>query len=147
MAKWIFDRKDSSYSTEGNKNILEVYFAEGTTSIPADCCHCSLYTEIKSVIIPGSVKVIGANAFYLCGRITIILQERVEEIGSGAFYDSYPDEIIIPSTLKIVKSMPKGGTFTYNGKDVTGYIKSLSGNPISVSDMEDYINNQESSEE
>ena len=147
MGKWIFDRKDSSYSTEGNKNILEVYLAEGTTSIPADCCRCSVYTGIKSITIPGSVKVIGANAFTLCGRITIILQEGVEEIGSGAFYDSYPDEVIIPSTLKFVNSLPKGGTFTYNGKDVTGYIKSLSGNPISVTDMEDYINNQESSEE
>ena len=106
-----------------------------------------MYTGIKSITIPGSVKVIGSRAFYLCGRITIILQEGVEEIGSGAFYDSYPDEVIIPSTLKFVNSLPDGGIFIYNGKDVTGYIESLSGNPISVTDMEDYINNQESSEE
>ena len=58
-------------------------------------------TELTSVIIPGSVKEIGEEAFSGCvGLESAELSEGLETIGYYAFYLTGITEIILPSTLK-----------------------------------------------
>ncbi|WP_217901171.1 leucine-rich repeat protein [Metamycoplasma hominis] len=47
----------------------------------------TLYTNIKSITIPGSVKEIGERAFSDCTNLEeLILNEGLEKIGESAFF-------------------------------------------------------------
>ena len=90
--------------------------------------------EIKSVIIPNSVKKIGDSAFYNCTSLksiiipnsvekigwytfesclsleSVIIPDSVEEIGYGAFYNCKSlKSIIIPNSVEIIRNF----TFSY----------------------------------
>ena len=55
--------------------------------------------EIEKITVPGTVKVIDAEAFAFCYADIIIIEEGCEEIGDRAFMDSYPDEVTLPASL------------------------------------------------
>ena len=96
--------EDSSLEAEeGAKNILEITFAEGITKIPESCFDMGYkyhISEIKTVIIPSSVKVIGEKAFFDIGTpITVIIPDSVEEIEDMAFSHCVAS-ISLPKSLK-----------------------------------------------
>ena len=102
--------KSSSYSSddddeEKKEPILVLRFADGTTTIPDDCCYG--FTLVKSIVLPSSVKVIGKRAFKGLDIVTQIqIPEGVEEIGDYALYNSSSseqdviEELTLPSTVK-----------------------------------------------
>ena len=57
---------------------------------------------IKEVNIPGSVRIIGDNAFCECSLERITLSEGLEYIGAGAFCYTPIEEIILPSTVTYI---------------------------------------------
>ena len=80
-----------------NKPITAVTLHDGLENIG----NVSFYgTSIESVDIPGSVKIIGDNAFASCLKLrTVNFNEGLEQIGSSAFEYSKVEEIVIPSTV------------------------------------------------
>jgi hypothetical protein len=54
-----------------------------------------------TLTIPGSVKKIGVTAFCWTNMSSVVLEEGVENIGKGAFYDSGPTSITFPASLRI----------------------------------------------
>lgn len=96
--------KDSTLEAEeGAKNILEISFADGITKIPDssfDMAYLNHISEIKNVIIPSSVKVIGEKAFFdINTPITVVIPEGVEEIEDKAF-SHCAASISLPKSLK-----------------------------------------------
>lgn len=63
-----------------------IYIGEGCTSI----CDGAFGPEVnlRQVVLPGTLKRIGSNAFAHTGLTTIQLPEGLEEIGDGAFADT-----------------------------------------------------------
>jgi hypothetical protein len=55
-----------------------------------------------TLTIPGSVKKIGITAFCWTNMSSVVLEEGVENIGKGAFYDSGPTSITFPASLRII---------------------------------------------
>ena len=76
---------------------------EGTESIAASAFYSSKLSEI---VIPGSMKVIGGNAFLFCENLKeIVLPEGVEELSSYAFqYCTKLERIVLPDSLVSVGS-------------------------------------------
>lgn len=76
--------------------------------------------NVSSVILPKSVRTIGAYAFYDSGCIrSISISEGVTYIGDGAFGRSSIDSVVLPSTLKSVgKSILKSGATAYVPKNL-----------------------------
>lgn len=96
--------KDSTLEAEeGAKNILTISFADGITKIPDNSfnmAYLNHISEIKNVIIPSSVKVIGEKAFYdINTPITVVIPEGVEEIEDQAFAHC-ATSISLPKSLK-----------------------------------------------
>ena len=58
----------------------------------------------NGIDIPGSVKIIGSNAFSKCGMKDIVIPEGVEYIGGGAFIGNNLTNLHLPSTLKYLDS-------------------------------------------
>lgn len=80
--------------------LVKVEFAEGTKEVVKDiCAEC---TKLEEVVIPPSVEVIQAYAFYNCYHLTSVkIPEGVTEIGRNAFYGCFKlNEVKLPSTLK-----------------------------------------------
>lgn len=60
---------------------------------------------LKSIYIPGSLKVISDQMFKNCSFVTeITISEGVEEIGQAAFNSCQTTEIKLPSTITTIKS-------------------------------------------
>ena len=60
-------------------------------------------SSIKSVRIPGSVKIIQSYAFETCENLTdIYLEEGVEEIGFQVFSESGATTVVLPKSLKCI---------------------------------------------
>jgi hypothetical protein len=55
-----------------------------------------------TLTIPGSVKKIGITAFAWTNMSSVVLEEGVESIGKGAFYDSSPTSITFPVSLRSI---------------------------------------------
>ena len=61
------------------------------------------HSNIKSVRLPSSLKIIGKDAFYHCGISTIDLPSSLETIGYGAFSGcSQLETIDLPSSLETI---------------------------------------------
>lgn len=57
------------------------------------------------LVVPGTVKVIGARSFYNCPMLTcVVLEEGIEEIYDEAFYGPI-SFMSLPASLKILKDM------------------------------------------
>ena len=60
-------------------------------------------SSIKKIIIPGSVKSIGKNAFSRCGLTEITIPESVESIGESAFADCDGlTEVTVPGSVESI---------------------------------------------
>ncbi|MBQ1270568.1 MAG: leucine-rich repeat domain-containing protein, partial [Clostridia bacterium] len=100
-----------------------IYLPEGKTMSANDLCSVCFYDpidqlenmaeipygwmafnqELKSLTIPGNIKVIGDNAFISAWELKeLTLCEGLEEIGIGAFENSIIEQLALPSTLKSV---------------------------------------------
>ena len=63
-----------------------------------------LCKDLKSVVLPDTIKSIGESAFNECKSLTnIVLPKSVTEIGSFAFSNSGIKNIIIPNNVKKIK--------------------------------------------
>ena len=77
-----------------------VNIPEGVEKIDSGACSDGF---VKSVIIPQSVKSIGAFAFSYCRKLrTVTIPESVQSIGDGAFYACNLASVIIPDGLKSI---------------------------------------------
>ncbi len=82
---------------DGLESIGEYAFFDFTTYFTTDP---STYREKFTINIPGSVKQIGAYAFFENKRASVTLNEGLEIIGECAFMDTYAlTSITIPSTV------------------------------------------------
>ena len=81
-----------------------ITIAEGTTAL-ASSIFGSQY-NLKSVVLPSSLKKIGSGAFGYCSGLTSInLPQGIEEIGQGAFREcSSLTHVDLPASLKRVES-------------------------------------------
>ena len=90
--------------------LTEYYGKEKVVVIPSEaegCCVTEIgrnlfygHSEIEEVVIPDSVKVIGANAFYKCSLKMISLPNSIEKIKMDAFNDCGPvTNITIPASV------------------------------------------------
>ena len=84
-----------------DKSILKkVTFGENVTEIPYFMFE---YSGLESVVIPGTVKRIGVDAFGSCVNLReVIIGEGVKEIDFGAFYGCPLEHIYLPSSLSMV---------------------------------------------
>ncbi|MBO6046600.1 MAG: leucine-rich repeat protein [Erysipelotrichaceae bacterium] len=83
-------------------NEKEIVIPDDVTKIGASAFETSdeyPKDEIEKITVPGTVKVIDAEAFAFCYADIIIIEEGCEEIGDRAFMDSYPDEVTLPASL------------------------------------------------
>ena len=63
-------------------------------------------TDIQDITIPGTVKVIGEDAFWNCQNLrNVIIEEGVEEIGADAFTTSSVRRIEIPQSVFKIGAM------------------------------------------
>jgi hypothetical protein len=93
-----------------NKTLTHVNIDETVEEIPPYCFY-GCY-NLKDVVIPGNVKIIGQHSFQFCTNIgSIVLEEGIEEIETYAFYYSSSDAnggsggfeyVTIPSTVKTI---------------------------------------------
>lgn len=96
-------------------NLQTFYFADGIAEIGEYAfCEC---TELKSIVIPETVKILGENIFKGCkGLTTIKLPKSLTEIGRGAFTDC--------TSLKNINfrgDAPKFGYYIFSGDTLTAY--------------------------
>ena len=81
----------------------------GTTSISEDAFSCCY--NLKTIVIPNSVKTIGAGAFQYCrGLTSISIPNSVTSIGENAFYECENlDSVSIPNSVTSIGD----GTFYF----------------------------------
>ncbi len=78
--------------------IPETYNGKPVTKIADRAFYAK--TEIRTVYIPGCVKIIGAHAFGGCNFLNnLTISEGVTEIGRSAFIETSVETLIIPKTL------------------------------------------------
>ena len=81
-----------------NKNIKKVLIKQGVVSLPKNAFHgCK---ELKKVILPGTLKKIGARAFANSGVEEINIPKSVQSIGAEALSNTKIKSITLPKTLK-----------------------------------------------
>ena len=96
LGKVLYEYKGSMPSN------TSISIKEGTTQIAGyifeDC------TNLVSVYIPDSVKIIGNSAFSGCTKLTSVkMSNSIEQLGQFAFYNCYNiEEIYFPKTLTTV---------------------------------------------
>ena len=79
---------------DNEREIREYSVVPGTSIICANAfVHCSL---LQKIVIPSSVKIIGAYAFYGCTLKHLKLKDSIQYIDKDAFSGSAIEEIIIP---------------------------------------------------
>ena len=111
-SEFVYTVKEDSYASidgyKGNKSTLVIPEKVGENEeytvkyINTDAFTNS--TELKKVIIPASVEVIGKYAFSGCENLkTVELSDGLREIGFGAFFKcSVLKNIELPETLEII---------------------------------------------
>ena len=66
---------------------------------------CFEKSGLEEIVLPASVKEIGARAFYYCKQLkNVQLNEGLEKLGSNAFTWSAITSVRIPSTLKRIEN-------------------------------------------
>ncbi len=112
------DGKGYLFAYEGTEEniILPTSFElNGVTYVTYDIYSCALKNndKIKSVTIPGTVKVICEQAFYGCTKLTdVVMEEGLEYIDGGAFDScSALENMSIPSSLIGIRGSSSYGSF------------------------------------
>lgn len=92
-----------SWGVFANSGLETIEFSDGIQVIPA---YCFEGTNLKEIIIPESVQLIGYNAFKDCTQLErIFLNEGLEIIEANAFQNCPIKEIIIPSTVTDIQEI------------------------------------------
>ena len=105
--KWYRSYKGMLYTKNGKKLLLvprkymakTVKVKKGTTKI-ADFAF-SFCTNIKKVILPDTVKVIGQSAFVRCSLNYIRMPRKLKELGGSAFQESALKKITIYGKVEL----------------------------------------------
>ena len=83
-------------------------FAEGVEYIPNAAFS---HTNLKEVVVPGSVKIISKSAFAGCEKLEkVTLNEGIKSIEASVFENTQVTEIKYPSTLEYLEGMPYEGS-------------------------------------
>ena len=82
----------------------ELVIKEGTVELAEGAFRRDSHKNLKSVVIPATVKRIRANAFLDSGLIEVSMQEGVEVIETNAFDGCHLTKISIPSSVKCFAS-------------------------------------------
>lgn len=84
-----------------NTTLQEIEIKNVTYIQSKTFAHC---TNLESIIIPGSVKVLGSSVFYMCNKLkSVTLSEGIEELGLDLFYGCESlVNLTLPSTLKVL---------------------------------------------
>ena len=107
-----------------------VEFETGVTKVPDDILTNS---DVEEVILPDTVKEIGARSFWGCKSLkSISLPEGLETLGQYCFRDCEGlEEITIPSTLKQVGGA-LGPSFENSGLKKVTFAEGITGIPSSI---------------
>ena len=105
--KWYRSYKGMLYTKNGKKLLLvprkymakTVKVKKGTTKI-ADFAF-SFCTNIKKVILPDTVKVIGQSAFVRCSLNYIRMPRKLKELGGSAFHESALKKITVYGKVEL----------------------------------------------
>ncbi|MGM9969563.1 MAG: leucine-rich repeat domain-containing protein [Anaeroplasma sp.] len=93
--------------------------------------------NIKRIVIPGSVKVIGSYAFASCPNLeTIVLEEGVESIEDWAFISCGIKKISLPETLKTV------GANAFLGNEIKADVEAFMDNKTALKRAKFHTNNK-----
>ena len=93
-----------------------VILPEGTRGVADDAfencaadCECETCSQLTAVVIPGSVKTIGRDAFYGCEDLEIVvILDGVREIGDDAFaYCTGLASVVIPASVEGIESIER----------------------------------------
>ena len=102
----------------GCSALKDVELPAGLTEIPE-----MAFSEsgLKSIRIPGSIRVIGAAAFRDCKNlIHLVMEEGVEEVGAEAFLRTRLARTILPASLKKIGDLAffgRGKAFVFLSAD------------------------------
>lgn len=90
-------------------------------------------TNLKRILLPRTLKVIGEAAFYMCSSLTsLVIPEGVEELPEYVFYESGLITLTLPASLKRINN---GGKFAgYVLKAIYAYMPE----PIAAGEAFDY---------
>ena len=80
-----------------NSGVVSISFPSTLESIGASAFHGNW--TLKSVTIPGNVKIIGNAAFSSCGLTELTIEEGVTEIKNYAFKDNDLTSVTLPASL------------------------------------------------
>lgn len=120
---WYYDKTTKTMTFRNEKSNLSyandrycwhdevehAVFEEGYDVIVAELRGFSNCWDVQ---LPSTLKVIGDNAFYWNTSLkTIELNEGLEEIGCGAFWDTGLTSVTMPSTLKSIGKMAFSGYY------------------------------------
>lgn len=97
-----------------NTRLTSVVLPEGLEVIPDDAFRN--VSTLTNVVFPSTLKTIGIEAFWGARLSNLLLREGLESIGNNAFRENPFEQVVIPSTVKILM----GGAFygCTNLKDV-----------------------------
>ena len=89
---------------ENFQNIDKIIIEDGITQIDEYAFYKIAYSEIKTIDIAGSVKILGNMAFANCDNVeTLNIEEGVEFIGSEAFLGcTRLKNVTIPQSVKVI---------------------------------------------
>nr|WP_296485163.1 leucine-rich repeat domain-containing protein [uncultured Acetatifactor sp.] len=128
--------KGSSADTAGHGAAEDDFLTEGgvliayrgnaaEVTVPADVRVIAAevfkdHTEIESVSLPDSLRVVGEGAFEGCGNLAgLDLGNHVEEIKDRAFLGNVLGEVVLPASLKKIGLQAFGNAIlTYGAKEV-----------------------------
>lgn len=103
VEKYVFNGMDYLQAVVLNEN-LEVL--EGSKSTIDGVCDGAFgYTPITHIVLPASLKVLGAAVFDMCERlqyVTFAEGSTLQEIGEGCFGNCAIEEIQIPSSVTTI---------------------------------------------
>ena len=107
LDNFIYEKKGNTYTVVGIKNPMSVIVIpekyEGLYVTEIAAYAFDGHTEITSVTVPGTVKVIGVGAFGNCTALTEInLAEGLETIAAKAFENTAVKSIVIPDSVQAI---------------------------------------------
>ena len=101
-------RVEDNILYEGSKLVLIGNENTGEFVVPSQvsevCAYAGVYSQLSSIVLPGSVKRIGNYAFHNAESLRkAVISEGTEEIGWSAFSKCIMlEEVVIPQTVKSI---------------------------------------------
>ena len=99
---WIYDDNTYTYKTAfyGDTALRNVHICGNVKVIPD---YIFAVTGVESILIPDSVRSVGAASFYGCGKLKkLTFGKKVERIGNFAFCYTGFDTVVIPDNVEYI---------------------------------------------